>query len=109
MSTVKLKQPVDLPTEVEQALAVLGQAGFFDDGLLVGSWAMPFYRKLIIAQRRKKESKKLKDLEQCSVLAPYLDSGKLKKLAGSYTMSKTIIQNIKRSCDAIGNPAGFLE
>lgn len=211
---------------MEQALAVLGQAGFFDDGLLVGSWAMPFYRKLygiecflrtddmdfalgsevlkkpkgtnieaaltaegissimdklaglqkflsgafeieflihrkggreeivsigrynihaqplpfidllfespvaiqtaghkiripspeslflhklIIAQRRKKESKKLKDLEQCSILAPHLNSGNLKKLAGSYTMSRTTIQNIKRSYDAIGIPAGFLE
>lgn len=225
MSTVKLNQPVDLPTEVEQVLTVLGKAGFFDDGLLVGSWAMLFYRelygieyylrtddvdfalgskvlkkqkgtdieealiaegissiidnltglqkfltgtfgieflihrkggreeivsigrynihaqplpfldllfvspviiqtavyrirvpspeslflhKLIIAQRRKKESKRLKDLEQCSVLAPHLDSGKLKKLAECYTMSKATIQNIKRSCDNIGIPADFL-
>jgi len=225
MSIVKLKQHVNLPPEVEQVMAILGRAGFFDDGLLVGSWAMPFYRelygieyylrtddvdfalgsevlkkqkgtdieealtaegvssimdsltglqkflsgtfgieflihrkggreeivsigrynihaqplpfldllfgspiviqtpehkiripspealflhKLTIAQRIKKESKKLKDLEQCSVLAPHLDSVKIKELAESYTMSKTTIQNIKRSCNPIGIPADFL-
>jgi len=225
MSTIKLRQSVNLPPEVEQVLAILSRAGFFDDGLLVGSWAMPLYRelygieyylrtddvdfalgsevlkkqkstdieealtaegissiidnltglqkflsgtfgieflihrkggreeivsigrynihaqplpfldllfaspvviqtagykvrmpspeslflhKLIIAQRRTKESKKLKDLEQCSVLAAHLDPGKLKDLAGSYTMSKTTIQNIKKSCDHIGLPTDFL-
>jgi hypothetical protein len=40
MRTVKLKQPVNIPSEVEQVLTILSKAGFFDDGLLVGSWAI---------------------------------------------------------------------
>jgi len=225
MKTHKLDKPVNLPLEVEQVMMVLDGSGFFEDGLLVGSWVMPFYRelygieyylrtddldfalehevlkkqkstdieaalsaegvnpimdnltglqkflsgtfgleflihrkggrdeivlvsrynihaqplpfldllfmasvrvetrrytirlpspeslflhKLIVAQRRKKESKKLKDLEQCSVLAGHLDPGKVLELVRSYKMSKTTIQNIRKSCDTIGIPVDFL-
>ena len=67
-----------------------------------------FLHKLIIAQRRKKESKRIKDLEQCSVLAPHLEPDVLAELAHSYSMSKATVQNIKRSCAAIDIPADFL-
>ena len=225
MSTYKLDQLITLPHEMEQILVVLNKSGFFNDGLLVGSWTFPFYRelfgieyylrtddvdfalgtevlkkksgtdieaaliaegissvmdnltglqkfllgtlgieflihrkggreeivtvnkynihaqplpfldllfmspleikasqytvripspealflhKLIIAQRRKKESKQAKDLEQCSVLAPHLNPEVLVELAHSYSMGKATIQSIKRSCGAINIPADFL-
>ncbi len=225
MRTYKLDQPLNLPREVEQILVILDKSGFLKDGLLVGSWAFPYYRelfnieyylrtddvdfalgpevlklkgstdieaaltaegitsvmdnltglqrflsgtfgieflihrkgareeivtvnrynihaqplpfldllfispleiktpqytvripspealflhKLIIAQRRKKESKRIKDLEQCSVLAQHLDPDRLVELAHSYPMSKTTVKNIKRSCTAIDIPADFL-
>jgi hypothetical protein len=225
MKTHKISHSVNLPPEVEQVLAVLDQSGFFDDGLLVGSWVMPFYlelygieyylrtddmdfalgpevlrkkrstdieaalsaegvspimdsltglqkflsgtfglefliqrkggrdeivsvsrynihaqplpfldllflspvgvetdrftvkipspetlflHKLIIAQRRKKESKKLKDLEQCSIMAAHLEPAIISELAKAYTMSRTTIQNIRKSCDSIGIPTDFL-
>ena len=225
MSAYKLDQLLSLPREMEQILIVLDKSGFFNDGLLVGSWTFPFYRelfgieyylrtddvdfalgpdvlkkkggtdieaaliaegissvmdnltglqkflsgtfgieflihrkggreeivtvnkynihaqplpfldllfmspleikasqytvripspealflhKLIIAQRRKKESKRIKDLEQCSVLAPHLDPNVLAELVHSYSMSKATVQNIKRSCAAIDIPADFL-
>lgn len=67
-----------------------------------------FLHKLIIAQRRKKESKQFKDLEQCSVLAPHLDPDVLTELVHSYSMSKSTVQNIRKSCAAIDIPADFL-
>lgn len=67
-----------------------------------------FLHKLIIAQRRKKESKKGKDLEQCLTLAPHLDAGSLADVALRYRMSRATIQSIRKSCAAIDIPADFL-
>ena len=225
MSTYSLDGNLNLPGPVREALTALTTAGFFDDGLLVGSWAMLFYRelfgvqyvlhtddidfalktavatkkdrvdlevalaicgfdpvtdilsglqkflsgtfeieflihrkgardqivtigkynvtaqplpfldllfteplevrasqfrvripspealflhKLIIAQRRKKESKQEKDLEQCATLAPHLDQDKLAALASGYRMGKETVRNILKSCGHIDYPPNFL-
>jgi hypothetical protein len=67
-----------------------------------------FLHKLIIAQRRKKESKKEKDLEQCATLAPHLDAGRLAEIVQGYRRSKDTVRNIQKSCVAIDYPADFL-
>ncbi len=67
-----------------------------------------FLHKLIIAQRRKKDSKQDKDLEQCEILVPHMDSDKLTRILQDYRMSKATIQSIKRSCDVINIQADFL-
>ena len=225
MKTCKLEQSIPLPPEIEKVLILLDKSGFFDDGLLVGSWTFPFYRelfhieyflrtddvdfalgseeinkpggadlkeafikegispfmdyltglqkfltgtfgieflihrkggreeivtvdkynihaqplpfldllfispvriimpefsvkvpspealflhKLIIAQRRKKESKRLKDLEQCSILVPRLNRKELTHLAGSLHLSSTTVRNIRKSCKAIEFLPDFL-
>ena len=67
-----------------------------------------FLHKLIIAQRRKKEFKREKDLEQCAVLAEHLDSDRLASLVECYRMSKTTEKNVRKSCEAIDISADFL-
>jgi hypothetical protein len=68
-----------------------------------------FLHKLIIAQRRKKESKRVKDLEQCATLTPHLDAGKLAELVRHYRMSKETVRSIRKSCDTIDFRADFLQ
>ena len=36
-----------LPPQITSVLAILDQAGFFEDGLLVGSWAILFYQEVL--------------------------------------------------------------
>jgi hypothetical protein len=154
-------QPVNLPPEVEQTLAVLGQAGFFDDGLLVGSWAMPFYRELYGIEYflrtddvdfalgsevlKKPKGTNIEEALMAEGTSSIMDklTGLQKFLSGAFGIeflihrkggmdeivsferynihaqplpfldllfvSPVTIQNIKRSCDVIGIPAGFLE
>ena len=63
-----------------------------------------FFHKMIIAQRRTEESKKLKDLEQCSLLASQIDQEVLASMAHNYRMSKATIKNLRTSCTAIDFP-----
>lgn len=61
-----------------------------------------FVHKLITSQRRIGESKKDKDLEQCSVIAAQLDSGRLKAVTKSLKLSKKSRKALQESCEAIG-------
>ncbi|MCK4509988.1 MAG: hypothetical protein KAU27_15675 [Desulfuromonadales bacterium] len=67
-----------------------------------------FFHKLIIAQRRLKDWKKAKDIEQCALLAEHLDPDCLSEIAGSYKMSKKTLAMVRASCDAIGFSLDFL-
>jgi len=68
-----------------------------------------FLHKLIIAQRRKKESKREKDLEQGGTLAAHLNAGKLAEIVKNYRMSKETIRSVGKSCDTIGCRTDFLQ
>jgi hypothetical protein len=57
-----------------------------------------FLHKLIIAQRRKKESKRAKDLEQCATIAPHLDTVRLAEMAQNYKMGRETKRSILASC-----------
>lgn len=63
-----------------------------------------FVHKMITSQRRRGESKKDKDLDQCSVIAPQLDSDRLKAVVESLKISKKTQKVIRASCEAIGFP-----
>ena len=67
-----------------------------------------FFHKMIIAQRRPEESKKLKDLEQCSLLASQLDQEALASMAHSYKMSRATIKSLRASCAEIDFPPKIL-
>jgi hypothetical protein len=69
--------------------------------------------KLIIAQRRTgmmKETKKEKDLQQCSVLAEIARSEEMQLIVREYRLSKETRKTIMRSCDEAGIslPEGML-
>jgi hypothetical protein len=63
-----------------------------------------FVQKLITAQRRQDESKKDKDLEQCSILARQLDSERLEAIVRSLKFSKKTQKALKASCEVIDFP-----
>ncbi len=63
-----------------------------------------FVHKLITSQRRFSESKKDKDLEQCSVIAGHLDFDRLKTVIESVKFSKKTQKSLKASCEAIDFP-----
>lgn len=63
-----------------------------------------FVQKLITAQRRPDESKKDKDLEQCSILARQLDSERLESIVRSLKLSKKTQKALKASCGVIDFP-----
>jgi hypothetical protein len=70
-----------------------------------------FLHKLISSQRRIQETKRNKDLEQCSVLAGKLNKDKLRGIALSFKFSKKTKRSIVTSCELIGFPPyelGFL-
>ncbi|MBJ6800427.1 hypothetical protein JFN90_09800 [Geomonas sp. Red259] len=64
-----------------------------------------FLHKLIVAQRRIKESKKLKDLDQCKSLIPVIDAQKLAAIASTQQFSKNTKAAILKSVEAIGYSA----
>jgi len=68
-----------------------------------------FVQKLITAQRRQDESKKDKDLEQCSILARQLDSERLEAIVRSLKFSKKTQKALKASCEVIDFPPQKLE
>ena len=63
-----------------------------------------FIHKLITSRRRPGESKKDKDLEQCSVIACQLDHDRLKSVVGSLKLSKKSQKALRDSCEEIGFP-----
>jgi hypothetical protein len=63
-----------------------------------------FIHKLIIAQKRKSEAKKLKDLDQCSVLLSITKNDKLLQVMQSMRLSKETKRSLRSSCDAVGFP-----
>jgi hypothetical protein len=63
-----------------------------------------FVHKLITAQRRPGESKKDKDLEQCSIIAQQLDFGRLKAVVESLKLSKKTQKALRASCEVIDFP-----
>jgi len=63
-----------------------------------------FVHKLITSRRRIGESKKDKDLEQCSVIATQLGSDRLKAVTKSLKLSKKSQKALRESCDEIGFP-----
>lgn len=63
-----------------------------------------FVHKLIAAQRRPGESKKDKDLDQCFIIARYLDAKRLDSVIGSLKLSNKTKRAMKASCEAIDFP-----
>ncbi len=63
-----------------------------------------FVHKLITAQRRPGESKKDKDLEQCSIIAQQLVPERLKTVVDSLKSSKKTQKALLTSCEAIDFP-----
>jgi hypothetical protein len=63
-----------------------------------------FVHKMITSQRRRGESKKEKDLDQCSVIAPQIDPDRLKAVIKTLKISKKTQKVIRASCEAIGFP-----
>jgi len=63
-----------------------------------------FLHKLITSARRQQESKKLKDLEQCSVIAPRLEQKRLEEVYHSVRLSSKTLDMVKSSCEAIHFP-----
>lgn len=67
-----------------------------------------FFHKLITAARRKGEGKRLKDLEQCAVIAPKLSRERLQNICGSVKLSPRTKGAIRSSCKAISFPPQLL-
>ncbi len=67
-----------------------------------------FIQKLLAAQRRPGESKRDKDLEQCSVIARRVDPGRLTTVVGSLKLSAKSRKALLASCEAIAFPPRML-
>jgi len=63
-----------------------------------------FVHKLIVAQRRRGEAKRFKDLDQCSVLMNILNDNRLQDIIQSIRISKDTGRLIRSSCESIGFP-----
>jgi hypothetical protein len=63
-----------------------------------------FLHKLIISQKRIKEPKRLKDLDQCLILKDILDDSRLKAVVNAHRLSKDTRRYIAASCAAIDFP-----
>lgn len=63
-----------------------------------------FLHKLITSVRRQEESKRLKDLEQCSVIAPRLEQKRLEEVHRSVRLSSRTWDTVRSSCEAIHFP-----
>ncbi len=63
-----------------------------------------FVQKMITAQRRPGESKRVKDLEQCAAIADRLDRERLAAVVGSLKLSIKSKKALLASCEAIGFP-----
>jgi hypothetical protein len=63
-----------------------------------------FFHKLITAQRRREETKKEKDLEQCAAIAPHLNQDRLGNICESVKLGLGTRAAIRSSCTAIDFP-----
>lgn len=63
-----------------------------------------FVHKLITAQRRLREGKKDKDIDQCSVIARHIDPEQLEAVVGSLKLSRKTQKALRASCEAIDFP-----
>ncbi len=63
-----------------------------------------FVHKMITSQRRRGEGKKDKDLEQCAIIAPRIDSDRLKAIVETLRISNKSQKVLRASCEAIGFP-----
>lgn len=63
-----------------------------------------FVQKMLTAQRRPGESKRDKDLEQCSVIARRVDPGRLAAVVGSLKLGAKSRKALLASCEAINFP-----
>ena len=63
-----------------------------------------FVQKMLIAQRRPGESKRDKDLKQCSVISGRVDPKRLIAVVGSLKLSVKSSKALLTSCEAIGFP-----
>lgn len=68
-----------------------------------------FVQKMITAQRRPGESKRDKDLEQCSIIAERLVPERLTAVIGSLKLSAKSKKALRASCEAIDFPLQRLE
>lgn len=60
-----------------------------------------FLHKLITATRRREASKKSKDLEQCSAIAPRLDQARLESICRAVKLGSATRAAIRLSCETI--------
>jgi len=63
-----------------------------------------FVHKLVTAQRRRGESKKDKNLDQCTAIARQIDANRLNSVIRSLKLSKKAQKAMRASCEAIGFP-----
>ena len=63
-----------------------------------------FIHKLVTAQRRRDESKKDKDLDQCAAIALKIDPNRLDSVMSSLKLSKKTQKALRVSCKAIDFP-----
>jgi len=68
-----------------------------------------FLHKLIIAQKRKSETKKENDLAQCKILSSALDSEKLHQILDSLKLSGKTRRLMVASCETINFPSQKLD
>lgn len=68
-----------------------------------------FLHKLITSTRRRENSKRLKDLDQCSVIAPGLDQGRLEEVRSSLRLGARTREAIRTSCETIHFPPQLLD
>lgn len=67
-----------------------------------------FIQKMLAAQRRPGESKRDKDLEQCSIIARRIDEGRLAAVIRSLKLSAKSRKALHTSCEAIHFPPQML-
>ena len=63
-----------------------------------------FVHKLVTAQRRRGESKRDKDLDQCATIARQLDPNRLDSVMSSLKLSKKTQKALRASCEVIDFP-----
>ena len=63
-----------------------------------------FFHKLIVAQRRQKEEKRIKDLGQCEVLSGFIEDEKLRQMIKAQKIGKETKRKIQASCKFINFP-----
>ena len=63
-----------------------------------------FLHKLIIATKRLTEAKRDRDLEQCAVIMPVINDGRMRPVVQRQRFSKETLRRLAASCEVIGFP-----